>query len=334
MFNRLTVIIIFICCILIFFSCGREDIDSEQFLDIQQTPALTSGSEILDQLFFVGKYERRIGVYKYDFSSKSYKIFWGTDQETVIKLSYSNDLENIFFLTAGRIGISRGVSSIYDIKLYRIDVNNSSTELISEIGNAVQLYTNWSGNNYKIQFTRFDLKYSSHINKFSQTYSRFGKLLKEEKESFNFITDRYPDFYIPHNPLIAPSGNFGIKHLQDSIYLNVAGSSQKILIDLTTKVISKVGWSEEESFVFITTDGGPSRDKSSTLYIFDIANTSITQKFNSDKTIYFYITKDLLIFDNTFAGQSTIEIFNYRKNANVNVLKLWGGCGLAYISDL
>jgi hypothetical protein len=324
---------IFVCGFLIFYSCAEEDIDLQKQYNNPGASINTSDPKELTQLFFVGKYGAKAGVYKFEFASGSYKIFWGSNEETVIKLSHSNDLENIFFLTARRVGMRRGVSSIRDIKLYRINLNNLSSELLTHVGDAVQLYSYWSGTNYHIQFTRFDQKYASHIAKFNQVYSQFGKLLKEEKENFNFIEDSYPEFYIPHQPLISPSGNFGIKQLQDSIYLYASGSEQKIFIDSSDEKVSKVGWSEEERFVFFTLNTESKGNEISTIYIFDIINKKILQKFTSSSKISFYVTGDVLIYGNKNADQSTIETFNFRKNISIHSIKLWGGCGLHYISD-
>jgi len=318
---------------LIFYSCSKEDTDSQKFYANSESSFRIFPTKILEQLFFVGKYGGRAGVYKYDFGTKSYKIFWGTSEETVIKLSYSYDLETIFFLTARSIGIRKGVSSIKDIKLYRINPDELSTALIGEIGDAVQLYSEWSGTNYKIQFTRFDLKYASYIDKIYQIYSRFGKMLKEENESYNFIKDSYPGFNIQQKTLLSPSGNFGIKNIQDSVYLYAAGSTKKIFIDSSANKISGAGWSEEESFVFLTINKEPEQNDLSALYIFDIVNRRIKEKFLSTEKINFYVSGDVLIFDKTIEYQSTIEIFDFRKNETIQTIKLWGGCGLQYISD-
>lgn len=333
MLKQLGHINIVIVAVLLFFACAGEEVNPDKSFEDLRAPAVTSGTKVLKELFFVGKYGERAGIYKYDFTTNRYKIFWGTFRETVIKLSYSDDLEHLFFLTAERIGTNRGVSSIKNVKLYKIDLVKLSTELVSEIGDAVQLYADWSDNNYIIQFTSFDLKYTTYINKYDQVYSQFGKLLKENKQTFDFINDSYPNFDIPGNSLISPSGNFAVKPLPNTLQLNVAGSNQKIFIDSTKKTASRVGWSDEESFVFIRLKNEQQSNESSAIYIFDIINRNVTQKFYSEGTMNFFITKDLLIYDSNIKGKSTIQIFNYRKNEFVNSINLSGGCGLWYLAD-
>ncbi len=331
MLRKLTLKKILSLIILIFLSCGREEIDPQKVLESLRTETETKS---IKELFFVGKYGDRAGVYKYDFENKKHEIFWGTFRETVLKLSYDEAHEHLFFLTARSIGTRRGVSSIRNLKLYRIDLGKLTTELISEIGNVVQLYANWSDKNCKIQFTKFDLKYSSLIDKYTQVYSQFGKLLREEKESFNFISGSYPSFDLKQNSLISPSGNFGVKKLENEIYLNVSGSNESIFIDSSGSKVDKVGWSDEERYVFIRVKNKLTANESATIYIFDIINKNVMQKFSSESAMNFIVTKNLLIYDGITGGKSLIELFDFRKNEKVEPIKLRGNCGLQYITDL
>jgi hypothetical protein len=330
MLKKLTLKIILSLIMLILLSCGRDEIDPQKVLESLRTETKPN---MIKELFFVGKYGDRVGVYKYDFENKKNEIFWGTFRETVLKLSYDEAHGHLFFLTARSVGTRRGVSSIRNLKLYRIDLAKLTTELISEIGNVVQVYANWSEKRYKIQFTKFDLKYSSLIDKYTQVYSQFGKLLREEKESFNFISGSYPSFDLKHNSLISPSGNFGVKQMRNEIYLNVSGSNESIFIDSSGSKIDKVGWSDEERYVFIRVKNELTANESATIYIFDIIYKNVMQKFSSESVMNFIVTKDLLIFDRITGGVSLIELFNFRKNEKVETIKLRGNCGLQYISD-
>ncbi len=201
-----------------FISCEKESSDNETLMNFQSTVE-TTASKNIENLFFVGKAGRETGLYKYNLNDNEYELFWSAAKETVVQLSYSDNLEYAFFITARRIGTKRGVSFIRRTKLYRLDLENSSIELIREIGDAVQLLATWLDNNYKIQLTQFDMKIASHIKKITQIYSPFGKLIKEETEIFDFIKDGYPQFEIKRTSLISPSGNFGITQSADSVFL-------------------------------------------------------------------------------------------------------------------
>ena len=298
---------------MILISCEKESFDDENLKDYQSTVE-TAPSKKMEYFFFVGKAGWETGLYKYNLNDNEYKLFWSAAKENVVQLSYSDNLEYAFFITARRIGTKRGVSFIRRIKLYRIDLENSSVELVREIGDAVQLLTNWLDNNYRIQLTQFDMKIASHINKINQIYSPFGKLIKEETETFDFIKDGYPQFEIKSTSLVSPSGNFGITQSADSVFFSIAGVEGKVFIDSTGNKINKVKWNSDESYVFFTAD--PVNESKfqkipSTIYVYNVVNQKTVMKWDSQYKMNFFIANELLIFDTMVYNQSSIVVFDF-----------------------
>jgi len=334
MFKRSVKLFIFICCcFLIFISCEKEPSDNENLKDYRTTVETTALKNI-EYFFFVGKAGRETGLYKYNLNDNEYELFWSAEKENVVQLSYSDNLEYAFFITARRIGTRRGVSFIRRIKLYSLDLGNSSVELIREISDAVQLLANWLDNNYKIQLTQFDMKIASHINKINQIYSPFGKLIKEETEIFDFIKDGYPQFEIKRTSLVSPSGNFGITQSADSIFLSIAGVEGKVFIDSTGSKINKVKWNFDESYVSFTADPiseNKFKKMPSTIYVYDIVNQKTIKKLDSQDKINFFIANELLIFDTRVNYQSSIVVYDFSKDEDVNRIRIRGGCGIINI---
>jgi len=336
MFKRSATLFLFLsCCLMIFITCNKESYDDEKLRDYQSTVE-TTGSKDIEHFFFVGKVGRETGLYKYNLNDNKYELSWSVPKETVVQLSYSNNLEYAFFITAKKLGIKRGVSFIRSIKLYSLDLSNSSVELITEIGDAVQLFAYWIDNNYKIQLTRFDMKIASHINKINQIYSPFGKLIKGDIEKFDFIKDGYPQFEIKSTSLISHSGNFGITQSADSVFLSIAGVDGKVFIDSTSGEINKVKWNSDESYVFFKTVSvieNKLKKIPSTIYVYDIVNQKIVKKWDDEDKMNFIIANELLIFDTSFKNQSAIGVYNYKKNEDVSRIQIRGGCGLIYLPN-
>ncbi len=334
MFKRSVTLFIFIsCCLLIFISCEKESSDDENLKDCQSTVE-TTGSKNVEYFFFVGQAGGETGLYKYNLNDNEYELFWSATKENVVQLSYSDNLEYTFFITARRIGTKRGVSFIRRIKLYRLDLENSSVELIREIGDAVQMLANWFDNNYRIQLTRFDMKIASRISKINQIYSPFGKLIREETEIFDFIKDGYPQFEIKRTSLISPSGNFGITQSADSVFLSIAGIEGKEFIDSIARKINKAKWNSDESYVFITANSindNKFKKIPSTIYVYDVVNQKIVKKWDSEDKMNLIIANELLIFDTSFKNQSAIGVFNYERNEDVSRIQIRGGCGIINI---
>jgi len=328
-----TLFIYISCCSLIFISCEKVSSDDENLKDYRSTVETTALKNI-EYFFFVGKAGRETGLYKYNLNDNEYELFWSAAKENVVQLSYSDNLEYAFFITARRIGTKRGVSFIRRTKLYRLDLENSSIELIREIGDAVQLLATWLDNNYKIQLTQFDMKIASHIKKITQIYSPFGKLIKEETEIFDFIKDGYPQFEIKRTSLISPSSNFGITQSADSVFLSIAGAVDKVFIDSTASKINKVKWNSDESYVFFTANSiieNKFKKIPSTIYVYDVVNQKTVKKWDSEDKMNFIIANKLLIFDTSFKNQSAIGVYNYKKNEDVFRIQIKGSCGLIHL---
>jgi hypothetical protein len=318
---------------MIFISCEKESSDNENFKDYRLTVE-TTASKNIEYFFFVGKTGMETGLYKYNLNDNIFEIFWSVPKENVVQLSYSDNLEYAFFITAKRLGTRRGVSFIRGIKLYRLDLGNSSVELIREIGNAVQLLAYWFDNNYKIQITQFDMKITSHINKTNQIYSSFGKLLKEDTETHDFIKDGYPQFELKQTSLISPSGNFGITQSADSVFLSIAGAVDKVFIDSTAGKINNTKWSSNERYTFFTANlVGENELKRipNTIYVYDVVNQRILKRWDGEDKINFFIVNDLLIYDTGYNYQSAIGVYNYKKNEDVSKIQIRGGCGIINI---
>jgi len=318
---------------MIFISCKKESSYYEKLKDYQSTVETTSSKKI-ENFFFVGQVGSETGLYKYNLKHNTYSPFWSASYENVIQLSYSDNLEYAYFLTARRIGTSQGVPFIRNINLYSLDLKHPSVELISKIGDVVQLSAYWLDNNYKIQFTQFDLKITSYMNKINQIYSPFGKLIKEDKEIFDFIKDGYPQFEKKLTSLISPSGNFGVTQSTDSVFLSIADAVERVFIDTTVGIINKVQWSSDEVYVFFRANSfneNKYKKIPSTIYVYDIVNQELVKKWDSEDTINFIITNDLLIFDTSINNQSAISVFNFKKNEDVAKLRVKGGCGIINI---
>jgi hypothetical protein len=282
----------------------------------------------------VGSYGGQPSIYKFDFNNLSYKIFWYSPKETVIKYLYSENFKYSFFLTARRIGTNSGLSFIRSIKLYRLDPDSSMVEQVSQVGDAIQIFAQWVEMNFMIQLTRFDLKIASHVNKVNQLYSPFGKKLNEEIEIFDFINDRYPQFDVGKISLISPSKNFGLTQSADSIFVKITNDEQKIFVDSTGESINKVKWSKNEDYVIFTVfkmKDDKSKSGSSKIFIYNLRDQKIETVEESTEEMDFIVTDDLLIFDSSSNYKSSITIYNFETGEEIYRININGGCGIINI---
>lgn len=321
------------CTLFLFISCEKDSVGDKDAVNIQIESDISS-SKISDHFFFVGNYGEQPSIYKFDLKDNSYNISWYSPKELVVKYLYSKKLKYAFFLTARKIGTSRGLSYIRGIKLYRLDPESSKVEQVSQIGDAIQIYVRWVGMNFNIQLTKFDLKIASHINKINQLYSPYGKLLKENIDYFDFINDRYPQFNIRNISLTSPSGNFGVVQSADSIFLTIAGDEQKIFIDSTSELIKKIRWSNNEDYVIFTVfkiENGKGKKGSSKIFVYYLRDQILKRVEGSMEKMNFIITDNLVIFENGSGHKSFLTIYNFETDEEIYRIYIKGGCGLSEI---
>jgi hypothetical protein len=322
--------------IAIFFSCQNDPVEDKSAENFKVETEIDSPTKF-DHLYFVGSYGGQSSIYKFDFNNLSHKIFWYSPKETVIKYLYSKNFGYSFFLTARRIGTNRGLSFIRGIKLYRLDPESSLVEQVSTIGDAIQIFVQWVDLNFNIQFTRFDLKVASHVNKINQIYSPYGKKLNEEIQVFDFISDRYPQFDVGRISLSSPSGNLSVIQTGDSIFIEIANDEQKIFIDSAGESINKIKWSKSEDHVIFTVfkmrdDKG--RNGSSKIFIYNLREQILEAVEESTKKMDFIIVNDLVIFENGSDSNSFLTIYNFEKGGEMHRIKIQDGCGLSAISGV
>jgi len=328
MLKAFTIIFFLLAILPVFVSCTEEEAKNKD--EIIEPVKDTVEIKDPDQLFFVGNSGSYTGIYKYDFETDSYGIFWSARNESVVKLLYSNDLQYIFFLTARSFGIKNGISFINNIKLYRLLPELSLVEYVTDIGDAIQVVAFWEGINLRIQFTSIDLRVATYINRTNQVYSPFGRLVQQTVDVFDFIKNGYPTFDAQPIPLLSPTGKFGFIQKDDALFFKKIESQKEFFVDTLNGIITKMVWTHDENFVVITTlmENTGEDNSGSALLIYNVPDHNVEQKWNSGSKINLLLTPTYLIYDMLGGEKSTIYIFNYKEMKNLSEITLRNGCGL------
>jgi len=330
--NRLVItFILFICIFFSIISCTEEAAESKReiFEPVRDTSIIGDP----DHFFFVGNGGTYTGIYKYDFVNDSYGIFWSARNEIVVKLLYSDDLQYIYFLTARSFGIRNGISYINNVKIYRLITDKSLVEFVADIGNAIQIYTYWEGIDFRIQFTSFDLRVATYINRTNQIYSPFGKLIQQTVDIFDFIKNGYPGFEIPGSSSKSPSGRSGFIQKEDSLFFEIIPSKKRYFVDTIRSSINKIVWNGDEHNAFITTSSENANDNEtgSILIAYNTIDNKPEREWTSEVKINFFHTSTYLIFDLLNEGKSSVNIYDYKKAIDLKKITLRNGCGVTGI---
>jgi hypothetical protein len=295
---------------------------------------------------FVGVIVHKAGIYKFDVIKKKRKEFWSNYNEEVVELSYSPDRKSAFFLTAGHLGKRSFLPYITRVRLYLIDISTYRVKFIKNLGNGVQIFTQWDSNsNFKVIINRADKIVPTYINQQTYIYNLFGKELLNEVQTYDLTKNPYPR--PTHNKVNynSPGGNYKlVNQSADStnVYLEENQTNSANFITSNSQQLNEFTWSYDENFLIFSTIDITVSNKTlsskepatSRLYIYDIQRKKIIKEWKGNGVKNFFIKNDFLIFDNGFEQKSSITIINYRTLKLFDVIKLKSGCGLRSIPEL
>ncbi len=289
-----------------------------------------------DHFLFVGMYYGKPGLLNYNIQKQKYEPLFAVEKESVISLNYSRDLNSIFFLTAGKSGTRGGLPFVNKVKFYRVNPENRAVEMIEDFGNGSQLLAQWNDDeNYEVIITSIDKTISSYFNVDKKIYNTFGRLIDEKTETYDIINDGYPSLIPNRSSTASPSGKHGIAAERDSIFLKTAGEDNLQFVTQANYEINKVGWSNDEEFLFFSTITPDSESvnmqKQSELFVYSINGDSLVSKWEGTGVKNYITFNNLLVFDDGLNYQSFISIYNYKQNELVKTVRIRGGCGIVNI---
>ncbi len=171
-------------------------------------------------------------------------------------------------------------------------------------------------------------------------YDHYGKLYDSEIKTFDIQKSGFPELVPPRNSTISPSGNFGVSIRSDSLFLKTATTDTLNFVTFMQHNLNKIRWSDEEEYLFISTldlnneTVKTKNPETSELFIYSLAADSLIGVFGGAGVKNFFTLGDLLIFDDGFANNSVINIFDIKEKKIIEDIKPRDGCGLVYIPQL
>jgi hypothetical protein len=302
--------------------------------------------EKFDSFLFVGMIVHKPGIYKFDMIRKKRREFWSNYNEQVVELSYSPDRKTAFFLTAGHFGKRSFLPYITRVRLYLIDISTYKVKFIKNLGNGVQVFTQWDNNsNFKVIINRADKIVPTYINQQTYIYNLFGKELLNEVQTYDLTKNPYPKPSKSKLNYNSPVGNYKlINQSADStnVYLEDNQTNSINFITSNGQQLNEFAWSYDENYLILSTIDitvgnktlGTRVPATSSLYIYNIRQKKIVKEWGGNGVKNFFIKNDFLILDNGFEEKSSITIINYRTLKVYEVIKLRSGCGLRDIPEL
>ncbi len=308
----------------------------------EQKTIYDSSKPMLKDFLFVGMIKDKAGIYKYNLEQKTYEPFWSDKREEVVELSYSEKMQNSFFLTAKNFGKTGSFPFVNNIKLYMVNSETGKADFIEEFGSGIQVFSQWvDENNFRITINSFDKKILNYVNHRKILYNTYGKKLEDITEIYDITKQGYPrlsekkiDYFSPQRKYLIESRG------DDSIGIYLKEDEEEELIIKSNQQIKQLQWDDDLLFLS-TINVNPENEslksqnpETSKLIIYSLEKDEILRLWEGEGIKFFFVTGDFLIFDNGFGKDSQIVIFSLRPSKIVDEIKIKNGCGLKNIPQI
>ena len=325
--------------LLIIASCKDAGKTEDQSDTTGITDTLTSSDK--KTFLFLTEWFDKVGVYKYDLVKKKYSTVWWHPRENVVMLVYKPGELPSYFLTAEKVGMKGSLPSYSRLKLFLISHDLSETKQIDDIGSGLQFTARWNDDeNLEVSYTSVDKTIASYVNQYTKIYDHYGKLVDSNIKTYDIEKSGFPQLMPPKNSTISPSGKYGVSVKSDSVYLKTAGSEALEFIAIMKYNLNKLKWSDDEKYLFISTlnlDNEIIKTKNPDppeVFIYSLEADSLIVSFGGTGIKNFLTLNDLLIFDDGFDNNSTINIYDLKQKKVIDVINPRGGCGLVILPIL
>ena len=325
-----------IITLLFFLSCtdNRRDSVEEELLDQQIKNAQLTGFETF---YFVGNHAGKPSLYIYEKETDKTKLFWSSNEERVINLITSPDQSSAFFITKRKQRLRSSQPAIERGKLYRIDYELNRVEFITQLEDGIQIIAYWlDSDRFALIINSIDKTIASYVNKNTQLYNKFGKLLSDKTEIFDLTKDGYPVTKMPEPQINSPNEMFIVVEKNDSLIIQHKTSQKLIRTSFYNKRILQIEWAENNrNLILLLAEKNKNKEpdvlSNAQIAIFDLKDKRTIKIFNDVPLTDFVLIGDFLIFDSGIRRDSHIRIFNLSSMSDFKIIKMSGGCGLKNI---
>lgn len=301
------------------------------------------------RIIFPGSFYGQPILYSYNLLTSRTKPFWSPGRKKVVDLSYSEDKTFAFAIALSDYGSIGGAPFFKNAVVYKIDMFDFKVEAVDSLESGLQIYTDWENDHlYKATANYVDKKYSAYIVMNSKIYNKFGKILLDEKKSFDLIKDGYPAPVKPALKNISPDEAYSIsvKFNKDSaraLFLKDVKGEKEIELFGGYPKLKRIEWTIDGRHLIFSAAKEAAAEKLNTkkkdaepldvLVIYSLAENKIIAEARGENYNNFYVRDDLLFYDEGYGASSKIIIYDLSAEKPYNVIQIPGGCGVRNIPE-
>ncbi|MGK9476480.1 hypothetical protein [Melioribacter sp. OK-6-Me] len=286
-------------------------------------------------ILFIGYYQGRQSLYKYDLVKKKSTPYWSRWGRKVLSLSYSEDWNYAFILTALSWGSKGEFPYVRDARLYHYKNQSDDLNELFYFGRGMQIYSYWENKDtFKVNFTKPDTLNAQILIQTIYSFDKTGNSVKLSERRFNLTKDGFPTPSSLRTVSISPKVRFHLRCVyEDStsfIYLKSIDENKEILIKEYKGKLFRNVWTPDDRYLFLIFKPAENNKKSE-LIVIDNYAMRIQQTFHGPSFMNLLVRGNLLFFDEENNGISGVGIYDYVNDEIYDRITIPGGCGLKFM---
>ncbi|AFN74982.1 hypothetical protein MROS_1748 [Melioribacter roseus P3M-2] len=286
-------------------------------------------------LLFIGNYHGRQSLYKYDLVKKKSIPYWSRWGRKALSLSYSEDRNYAFIITALSWGIRGEFPFVRDARLYHYRTQRDELNELLYFGRGLQIYSYWENEDtFKVNFTKPDTLDPQILIQSIYAFDKEGAYSNLYERRFDLTKDGFPKPSALKPISVSPNGKFHFRYIFENgesfIYLKNLEENKEVLIKEYEGELSHTQWSPDESYLFLTFKPKGNNRKPE-LIVINNNSMKIQRTFYGPYYMNLLVHGNLLFFDEENNGISGIGIYDYANDKIYDRINIPGGCGLKFM---
>lgn len=320
--------------LLVVVSSCTENKNDQNDSDILNKAIASARIKTFNGFFFVAKYQSQASIFWFDSKSGKYKVFWSDEDEQVIDLLVSPDYSNAYFITKQLQKLKSSKPAIESGRLYRIDFETKKVQPIAKLEEGIQVSCFWIDNDrFTIIVNSIDKTIASYVNKSTQVYNKFGKLLSDNIEIFDLTRDGYPVIKYPELKTTSDNNLFTVSEKNDSIQIIQNSDSKIFRTRFVNKKLKQIGWADNNKILVLLLIDEGNKEKiknpvTSSLIVYNLQHKKVIKSFEGLGYKRFVLIGDFLIFDDIVGRDYLIKILDLNFTDKFVTVNPQSGCGL------
>ncbi len=300
---------------------------------IDKYEIVKDGQNVLDEFInvpFVSFYLGKSSIYNYNLTTKIKELLLSFENRNVASISLTKKSDKIFITAVEKFSNEK---QIKNVELFLFNRDNDELKKLINQKNINTIYTYWDNpDTFKVNLIKVDEKNPQKVLQKIYALDSEGNEKYYKENHYDLLMQGYPVINKKRINFFSSDNKIEIKIKIDdaykNIYLHDYKNRSETFITLTSNNIYDLKWNNDNKYAFIITKSEDKNNNNDELFIIDVSNKTIIKKFTGNEFDNLLVRGNFLFFDEIKNKINCIHVYNFKENAEYDLINSYGGCNL------